>query len=124
MERILINGDWYVKESSQEVEENINVDFTFTNSCTVDTDNFRFEAVRYMMDDNEGFYPNISIDVTIKKGDRKSWSEEFWDNPLWLKGVMNNDNESLESFTAIVKEKYDQQVFIKMLFKLNDMGWL
>ena len=124
MERILINNEWYVKESSQEVEEDIDVDFTFTNSCIVETDNFCFEAVRCMKDDNESYYPDISIDVTIKKGDRKNWGNEFWDNTAWLKGVMANDKESLENFTTVVTEKYDQQVFIKMLWKLDKIGWL
>ena len=96
MERILINNEWYVKESSQEVEEDIDVDFTFTNSCIVETDNFCFEAVRYMKDDNESYYPNISIDVTIKKGDRKNWKKEYWENPEWMRGIMANDKNCIE----------------------------
>jgi len=124
MERILINNEWYVKESSQEVEEDIDVDFTFTNSCIVETDNFCFEAVRCMKDDNESYYPNISIDVTIKKGIRMDWKKEYWDNPEWMRGIMANDKNCIEEFTYTVTDKYDQQVFIKMLWKLDDMGWL
>ena len=124
MERILINNEWYVKESSQEVEEDIDVDFTFTNSCIVETDNFCFEAVRCMKDDNESYYPDISIDVTIKKGDRNIWREECWDNTAWLKGVMVKNKQSLDLLAETVTDRYDQQVFIKMLWKLDDMGWL
>ena len=124
MERILINNEWYVKESSQEPEEDINVDFHFTNSCIVETDNFCFEAVRMLKSDNEGFYPDISIDVTIKKGIRMDWTKEYWDNNEWLKGVMANDKNCLEELTETVTEKYDQQVFLKMLCKLDDIGWL
>jgi hypothetical protein len=124
MERILINNEWYVKESSQEVEEDIDVDFHFTNSCIVETDNFCFEAIRMLKSDNEGFYPDISIDVTIKKGDIKSWKKEFWDNPEWMRGIMAGDKNCLEELIETVTDRYDQQVFIKMLWKLDKIGWL
>ena len=124
MERILINNEWYVKESSQDPEEDINVDFMFSNSCIVETDNFCFEATRDMKDDNEGFYPDISIDVTIKEGDRKNWKTEYWDNPEWMRRVLTNDKNCLEEFKETVKEKYDQQVLLKLLCKLDEIGWL
>ena len=120
MERILINGEWYVKET----KEDIDVDFTFTNSCIVETDNYCFEAVRCMKDDNESFYPDISIDVTIKEGDRKNWKKEYWDNPKWMRGIMAGDKNCLEELIETVPEKYDHEVFFKMLFKLDEIGWL
>ena len=124
MERILINNEWYVKESSQAIKEDIDVDFMFSNSCVVETDNFRFEAVRMMKDDNEGYYPGISIDVTIKEGDRKDWTKEYWDNPDFFIGILDGDKDCIELFTDIVTEKYDQQVFLKMLNKLKEIEWL
>jgi len=124
MERILINNEWYVKESSQEPEEDIDVDLHFTNSCIVETDNFCFEATRCMKDGNVEYYPDISIDVTIKQGERKDWCEEYWDNPEWMRGVLNGDTKCLADLAETVTEKYDQQVLIKMLCKLDEIGWL
>ena len=124
MERILINNEWYVKESSQAIKEDIDVDFMFSNSCTVETDNFCFEATRFMKDDNETYYPDITMDVTIKEGDRKNWKTEYWDNPAFLLGILDGDKDYIELFTDIVTEKYDQQVFLKMLNKLKEIEWL
>lgn len=123
MERILINNEWYVKESSQAVED-INVDFMFSNSCIVETDNFCFEATRCMKDGNVEYYPDISIDVTIKEGDRKNWKTEYWDNPEWMRGVLTNDEKCIEELRETVTEKYDQRVLLKLLCKLDEIGWL
>jgi hypothetical protein len=120
MERILINGEWYVKET----KEDIDVDFMFSNSCTVETDNYYFEATRCIKNDNERYYPDISIDVTIKEGIRMDWTKEYWDNTAFLLGILDGDKYYIELFTDVVTDKYDQQVFLKMLNKLKEIEWL
>lgn len=120
MERILINGEWYVKES----KEDVNIDFTFTNSCIVETDKFCFEAIRCMRDDNKSYYPDISIDVTKKEGDMSDLTKEYWDNPSFFKGLLNRDNQCIEDLSDFVEDSYNQQVFLKMLEKLNEIGWI
>jgi hypothetical protein len=124
MERILINNEWYVKESSQEPEEDIKVDFMFSNSCIVETDKFCFEATRCMKDGNVEYYPDISIDVTKKEGDRKDWGKEYWDGTRWMRGVLNGDTECLAGLAEYVTDAYNQKVFMKLLEKLDEIGWL
>ena len=121
MERILINGDWYVKESTS--EEIVN-DYTFTNSCILETDNFCFEATRCMKDDNIEYYPDITMDLTKKEGDRKNWKIESWDNPDFLRGILDGDDDCLRDLSETVSEPYDIRVFIQMLVDLKEKGWL
>jgi|GEM_PF-2444134 len=124
MERILINNEWYVKESSQAPKEDIKVDFMFSNSCIVETDKFCFEATRCMKDGNVEYYPDISIDVTKKEGDRKDWGKEYWDGNEWMRGVLNGDTKCLAGLAEYVTDAYNQKVFMKLLKKLGEIGWL
>ena len=118
-DRIQINGEWYVKEKQEE----INVDYTFTKSCIVEIDNFAFEATKIMRD-YESYYPDVSIEVTIKEGDRKNWRTEYWDNTDFFTGILDGDKDCIEDFTDTITEKYDQQVFLNMLNKLKEIEWL
>ncbi|NIO44041.1 MAG: hypothetical protein GTN36_00605, partial [Candidatus Aenigmarchaeota archaeon] len=71
--------------------ETIEVDYTFTEGCIVETDLYCFEACCIKRDDGT-FCDDISVKVTIKKGGRENWTEEYWDNMNWFVGILSGNN--------------------------------
>lgn len=119
MDRIEINGFWYVKEDTISKEEDIELNPIHSEEITVENSDFCFIASRMFKDDKESYY-----DVDIKFTDKrvKIWKEEYWDNILFIKGVLENDPvflKELPDFTAS-QIKY----FKAFLQYLKDKNWL
>ena len=91
MDRIEINGVWYVKEDNRE-DEPIKLDVVETQGCVVENEDFCYDATR-IANDKGGFYDGVDIKVTDKR--EKPWKEDYWDNNAWIRGVLINDPESL-----------------------------
>ena len=72
MDRIQINGVWYVRETLEEEEQ---VDAVFYQGCVAENDKYCFDATRLKEDSKE-----FDIKVTYKKGSRSEWKEYLWDN--------------------------------------------
>jgi hypothetical protein len=121
MERIQINGIWYVREDLNYVQEKEReVELTFSQACTYETDDYCWEAIR-LYKDKETFYPDIDIKFTDKR--IKPWREEYWDNNAWMKGVLEEDPESI--FEA-KNNMNDEGIadFREFLKKLVELEWL
>ena len=111
MDRIEINGVWYVKEDKPTKLDLTEKDVTFTKSCIYETGDYCWEASLISKDNGEEFYPDLEIEFTDKKID----TTEYWDNPLWLNKILDGDkkeikeakkdmsNQGLEDFTAFLK---------------------
>ena len=103
--------------------EPIEVDYTFTEECIVETDKYCFVASRIKRDDGT-FYDDISVKVTDKtSGNRDTWKEDYWDNMNWLRGILNNNPESIPDFIESVPDARERQVFVQMLNKLIELDW-
>jgi hypothetical protein len=122
MDRIQINGVWYVREDlNQVLEEEREMDLTFSQICTYETDEYCWEAMRIYKDEKT-FFPDIDIKFTDKT-DPKPWREEHWDNNAWMKGVLNEDPESIFEAKNSMNDKGISD-FREFLKKLVEHEWL
>jgi hypothetical protein len=122
MDRIQINGVWYVREDFNYVrEKEREMNLTFSQTCTYETDEYCWEATR-LYKDKETFYPDIDIKFTDKSW-TKPWQEEYWDNNAWMKGVLEEDPESIFEAKNNMNDEgiADFRAFLK---KLVELEWL
>lgn len=118
MDRIEINGTWYVKESDTK-KEPINLDLTRFQGCTAENDIFCFEATRIACGEDE-YYKGIDIKVSDKR--QKPWKEEYWDNNTWMRGILEQNPESLKKLANLGGENLRfLQAFLQ---HLKDEDWL
>ena len=124
--RICIDGVWYVRETSNPPPtfkinpENV----VHTISCVWESGNWAFKATMMCReDDPTDFYPDPTIDITDKRGDRDEWVEHDSDNPNWMFGVLENDPESMVDANEMMDEQGLAE-FRAFLEYLIGKGWL
>jgi len=117
MDRIQINGIWYIKEDHQ---ESIQLDPTNYHGCVVENDEFCIEAMKLYDEDGDRYYDSLDIKFVDKR--QKPWKEDNWDYTPWMNGVLDNNTESLNELPYIGPKgvKY-LQAFLK---HLKDKEWL
>jgi len=115
MDRIQINGVWYIRETPEEQEQ---VDAVLYQGCVAETEKHCFDATR-LREDSEEF----DIKVTYKKGSRSEWKEDLWDNTNFLKGVFNGDPDALNSLRESIDDEAEIKYFISFLQILKDNNW-
>jgi hypothetical protein len=128
MERIQINGEWFVKESDIKgilnVEDELDLVPTHTESLIVESSNFCFDASVCYRANDEGFYDQIDIVLTDKRASRRQdWKTEHWDSMEWFKGIYENDPDSIK----MAKESLDDEglkVFRHLIKHLVKREWL
>ena len=119
MDRIQINGVWYVKEDQQQ-EDLIKLDIVNYHGCVVENDEFVIKATKLYDEAGDRYYDALNIKFTDKRD--KPWKEEEWDNIVWFGGVLNNDPESIELISYIgPKGVKFLQAFLK---HLKNKEWL
>jgi len=119
MERIEINGVWYVKEDTT-TKKHIELDPTHFEGYVVEDDDFCFEAHRIFRDDGTPYENCVSIEYTDKRfPDRKV---DHWDNTLWMKGILNNNPYSFFELPDMGLEGV--RFFQAFLQYLTDKKWL
>lgn len=115
MDRIQINGVWYVRETLEEEEQ---VDAVFYQGCVAENDKYCFDATRLKEDSKE-----FDIKVTYKKGSRSEWKEYLWDNINFFKGVLNGHPDTLNSLRESIDDEAEVKYFIGFLQILKDNNW-
>jgi hypothetical protein len=128
--RIEINGIWYVREDaitdSLDHLETEEMDLTFSEECCFESNKYCFVASRIKKYESEEFYQDIYIEFTDKRsGNKDTWKEDYWDNNLWFRGILENNPESINSFnedTDLCEQGKKQ--FKAFLHKLKEEGWL
>lgn len=128
--RIEINGVWYVREDaindSLDHLETEEFELIFSKECLYETDNYCFVASKIRKDDGDEYYQDTSIKVKEKiDRDPDSWKEEYWDNDLWFKGILEGNPDSIQSLnknTTLCEQGKKQ--FKAFLFRLKEEGWL
>jgi hypothetical protein len=116
-DRIEINGIWYVKEKPDSFSP-IELDPVEFEGVVVENDYFCFEATRICRD-NGGHY-GLDIKFTDKR--IKPFKEDYWDNDSWMKGILNNNPDSLKELPDIGSDGIRfLQAFLQFL---KDEEWL
>jgi hypothetical protein len=129
--RIEINGVWYVREDAindsldhLEAEE---LYVTDSLVCSWENDNWLFEAFVIMKDGAETLtdhYTDPYLTITDKrvKG-RENWREHTVDNPSWMKGVLENNTDSLSEASEFINQVGLKHLKV-FLNHLVNKGWL
>ncbi len=119
MDRIQINGVWYVRED-QAYQESIQLDPTNYHGCVVENDEFVIKATKLYDESGDRYYDALDIKFTDKR--HKPWKEETWDNNKWMNDVLNNVPTSLADITNIGPNGVQ---FIRAFLKhLKNKEWL
>lgn len=119
-DRIQINGVWYVREDRVSIDQ-VELDPTGFEGYVVENSQVCFEATRLKKDEG-GYYDDIDIKCTIKKGDKKDWIEDNWDHNAWMLGVLDNNPDSLKELPNMGGENI---LFLQAFLQfLKDKEWL
>ena len=114
MDRIQINGVWYIRETPEE-----QVDAVLYQGCVAETEKHCFDATR-LRGDSEQF----DIKVTFKNAlPRSDWKEDRWNNVNFYKGVFNGDPDALNSLRESIDDEAEIKYFISFLQILKDNNW-
>ena len=125
--RILINGEWYVKESDIQKTEPvhpISVETTDSLISEYQFGDYRWKSQRlYRNSSVEDFYPGFYIEF-IDFGANGHWNEvtEFWDNSIWFARLLVRDSDA---FAEARESMSDEGIkhFIAFLEVLHKRGW-
>jgi hypothetical protein len=97
MDRIKINGIWYVPENSQDV---VIIEPDREECYTIENSDFYFKAIRFFDQENNSFFDDIDIHF-IDKRYNKPKDQETWDNNDWMIGVLKGDEASMAELPDI-----------------------
>lgn len=115
-ERIFVDGAWYVKE--KKLEEEIILNEVEYEGIVVEDDEFCFKAERLQKPDG-AFYEGIDFYVTNKTVE--PWKEDTWDNNKYLLGILEEDEECMESLEDFTQ--HGVLFLSKFLKMLKQKGW-
>jgi len=97
MNRIQINGIWYVPENSQDV---VVIEPDREECYTLENSDFYFKAIRIFDQEENSFFDDIDIHF-IDKRPNKPKQQDTWDNNDWMIGILKNDDASMEDLPDI-----------------------
>lgn len=119
--RIQINGAWYILEQQEQLPE-VKINIIRSESRTIESDKYCFDAIRLERSDAPGtYFEDIDIEFTDKR--EKPWKEDCWDNNAWFRGVLLNDPESLGYLEESVCLQGEAE-FKTFLKELKQEGWI
>ena len=119
MERIQINGKWYVLESSLPQEQQIELDLLRSINVVYEDDELFLEfSIPYASDDETHEYDFGCLKVTFKHNDKT----EYWDNATFLSNICENGVVVLDDDEIDVKEEekisHNHKIIIVNFLKL------
>ena len=97
MNRIQINGIWYVPENSQDV---VTIEPDREECYTVENSDFYFKAIRTFDQEENSFFDDIDIHFMDKRPNKPK-QQDTWDNNDWMIGILKNDDASMEDLPDI-----------------------
>ena len=121
-DRIQLNGEWYVREQSNpEPELDITDNIIRFRGISYESDKYVFEATIIRKPGSEFEYYDCDIEFKDKR--TRPWTEDLWDNVTWVKGVLNNNPESLAELrnTVCPQGEAEFKAFLKIL---KQEGWI
>ena len=119
MNRVKINEVWYVPETDK-YQEPFYFDPVSYDGCIVEDDEIALEANRLRQDDGTLF---TDCTTYIKYTDKSQTNKpvEYWDNPKWLVGILQNDPISLKDLPEMSNASF--HLLHALLTHLADKGW-
>lgn len=127
LERIQINGEWYVRERIVTPGKSILPtikEVNFHKACIYENEDYAWEATLLATDHTYEDYIHsaLGIKFTDKRG---IINEEYWDNPSWLLGVYHNDHDSMGViYNEDLMDPEGIETFRNFLKVLIEIGWL
>jgi hypothetical protein len=119
--RIKIGDVWYVRED-QIQDKPITLNPIKTEGIIVENSDFCFEATRIFTDDGISFFKD-GVDIKFIDKRSKPFTEDYWDGNTWMRGVLNNDPNSIDELPDNMGEN-DIKYFQAFLQYLKDEEWL
>jgi hypothetical protein len=126
LNRIKIGDEWYVKESLVSVEalilhEDKLPDIVWVKTALIENDEYVFEATVHCDEEFNGS-DMLTINYTDKRVRKDFREDEWWDNELFLKGLLEENRESWAEVSGLSSNtKRDLLWFLK---QLSFQGWL
>lgn len=130
MDRIEINGVWYVREDSVQ-KENKPIDIIpylmWYDCCLFENHDFCFEISKDKYS-HEGPYciiNGLSIKVIDKRFPaREQWIEDIWDGEDWFFAVIDNDEVAMNDLKESNFNETDIKIFKAILNHMVEIQWL
>jgi len=118
--RIQINGEWYVKESTitdkkVEIEDS---DITRFEGAVYENENYCWEATKIYRNDGT-LYEGVTIKFTVKI----TGKIEYWDNDDWMVRVHENEAAAMETARESMNDEGVAH-FQAFIGKLVEIFWL
>ena len=116
--RIQIDGVWYIREQQ---EPEVQIDVTRFKGIVAESDKYCFEATKIKDGSVPGkYYDGCDIEFTDKRV--KPWKTDLWDNNAWMRGVLDNNPESLAELDNLGPQgEAELKAFLKVL---KEEGWI
>jgi len=122
MERIQVNGVWYVREEKQNYLDNDML--SYTKTCMYETDRFSFEAILITdIDGNPYFKTDTGLYINFIDKRTRPFIEETWDNPTYFLELYHNQKDALIEASDSMDEE-GIELFQQFIGKLIEMKWI
>jgi hypothetical protein len=118
-DRIQIDGVWYVRENEAKNLPNI----TKFKGMVIESDKYCFEATMLQKDNFPFDYFQDYIDIEFTDKREKPWKVEQWDNTAWMKGVLEENPDSLEILRESVCSQGEAELK-SLLEEIKTCGWI
>lgn len=118
MERIQINGVWYVREEDSALNPQ---NLWYTKTCQYENNKYSLEAVLMTTKEGKRLYSDVGF--WIKFTDKNEDIEETWDNPSWMLGIYHNQKDSLTEAADTMDEE-GIETFKEFIGHLIELNWL
>ena len=120
--RIQVNGEWYVKESTTDAQP-IELDLTHFEGCVHEVRDYCFEATRMYEDYDKGKFYSDCLDIEFTDKRTKPWKTDHWDSVDWFRGVFDNDKRAINEALEIMNEDGVKELKA-FIGKLIEKGWI
>ena len=119
MNRIKINGEWYIKESVYHIMRNIDEypqEFNILSYevLEIDADGFRLEGVKLKIKEDK-----YTTYITV---DNKGNTSEHWDNESFLKGLADDSEESWDEISDLSSDVFNGVYYL--VKEMRNKGWI
>lgn len=121
-DRILIDGEWYIRENVIENSKQIYSDPIHYEGLVFEFDDYCFDVSRIYRDDGTT-YDALTIEFTDKRPLREDWIVVHWDSMYWFKSLLAKSPEALSTLREMVCERGERE-FLHILDVLVERGWL
>ena len=122
-DRIQINGEWYVKESTTYEGHQKELDLAYAEVCSYEVLDYCFDATRMFKDyDSSEFYKN-EIDIKFTDKRTKVWKIDNWDSVAWLIDVYRGNKDAINDASELMGT-YGIMELKNFIGHLIKIGWI